>query len=59
MTTGYIVYRQNAESYQSMPELPKAVFTDENKATEFAKKQPGYGLGIDWFVKPIAINPEV
>ena len=56
-TTIYYVYRQSADSWHSVPEMPKAAFTDEEKAIEYAKAQGGYGYGHDWFVKPLTLNP--
>jgi hypothetical protein len=53
--TGYMVYFESGDSHFSVPQLPKAVFMDEEKAIEFAKAQEGYGYGKDWFVKPIPI----
>lgn len=54
----YMVYHQDANSWSSSPNLPVAVFTDEATAEDFASKQPGYGFNVDWFVKPIPLNPE-
>lgn len=54
----YMVYYRDANSWSSSNQLPKAVFFDKNKADEYAGKQPGYGLGVDWFVKEVALNPE-
>ncbi|ASR75557.1 hypothetical protein SEA_MILDRED21_193 [Streptomyces phage Mildred21] len=54
----YMVYRCDANSWNSTNELPVAVFLDEDKAKEYAGKQPGYGLNIDWFVKEAPLNPE-
>lgn len=54
-----MVYSQDANSWNSQPRLPIAVFTDKYKAEEYANKQPGYGLDVDWFVKEIPLNPEV
>ncbi|QBP30935.1 hypothetical protein KNU49_gp120 [Streptomyces phage EGole] len=55
----YMVYYRDANSWNSSNQLPKAVFLDEKKAEEYASKQPGYGLNVDWFVKEVALNPEV
>lgn len=54
----FMVYHQNAESYSSRAELPVAVFTNEDEAIAFAKRQPGYGYNVDWFVHPVDLNPE-
>ena len=51
--TAYMVYHQSADSYHSNPNLPKAVFTDEGQAIEYAESQGGYGLDHDWFVRPV------
>ena len=53
----YIVYHQSADSYFSVPEFPKAAFSEKADAEEFAKQQYGYGFNIDWFVKEIPFNP--
>lgn len=57
MAFAFLVYHQSADSYNSVPELPVAVFTDEAMAQEFAAAQPGYGVGIDWFVRAVPMNP--
>jgi hypothetical protein len=49
----YAVYHVNADSYHSVPEFPIAAFGDEEKAIAFAEAQGGYGVGIDWKVRPI------
>ncbi len=56
--SAYIVYHQNADSWGSAPQLPKAVFFDKDEAERYAAKQPGYGLNVDWFVNYIPLNPE-
>jgi hypothetical protein len=55
----YMVYNQDANSWSSYPKLPVAVFTEEAEAEKFAKKQPGYGFNVDWFVKSVPLNPDV
>jgi hypothetical protein len=54
----YIVFYQDANSWNSFRKPPKAVFLDKLKAEEYASKQPGYGLNKDWFVEEIPLNPE-
>lgn len=54
----YMVYYRDANSWVSHNELPKAIFTERDKAVEWAGKQPGYGLNKDWFVKDVPMNPE-
>lgn len=57
MSEIWTVYHQDADSYNSRPELPIAAFDSEDKAIEFAKGQDGYGYGADWFVRSIPLNP--
>lgn len=53
--TGYMVYYCSADSYHATPNMPKAVFSDEDAAIKFAKEQGGYGYNIDWMVRPIDV----
>ena len=55
----FMVYHRDANSWNSVNELPVAVFLDKEAAEEYASKQPGYGLNVDWFVKDAPLNPEV
>lgn len=57
--TVFMVYYRNADSWNSFNQLPIAVFLDKDAAAEYASKQPGYGLNVDWFVKEVPLNPEV
>jgi hypothetical protein len=51
----YIAFRQSADSWTSHPELPTRAFTSKEEAEVWVSEQPGYGLNIDWFVKPIPL----
>jgi len=57
----YMVYRRDANSFNSHNEFPIAAFLDEYDAEKFARIQPGYGFNKDWFVKPVILytdNPD-
>ncbi|AXH69683.1 hypothetical protein HWB79_gp128 [Streptomyces phage LukeCage] len=58
MTEAFIVYYRDANSWNSVNELPKAIFLDRESAEEYAGKQPGYGLNQDWFVEARPLNPK-
>jgi hypothetical protein len=54
----YAVYWQSADSYHNTPTLPKAIFSKEENAIAYAKRQGGYGYGRDWFVKPYELDSD-
>ena len=58
MAEAYIVYYRDANSWTAGNQLPKAVFLDKSDAEDYAGKQPGYGLNVDWFVEARPLNPK-
>lgn len=55
----YMVYHRPADTWNSVNQLPVAVFIDKDAAVVYASKQKGYGINIDWFVQEVPLNPEV
>lgn len=55
----FMVYHVPADSWNTSSQFPIAGFLDEEDANLYAASQKGYGLGIDWFVKAVPLNPEV
>jgi len=54
-----MVYHRPADTWNSVNQLPVAVFIDKDAAVVYASKQKGYGINIDWFVQEVPLNPEV
>jgi hypothetical protein len=52
----WMVYHRNPD-WSATADLPRAVFTTYEAALAFAKAQNGYGVGRDWFVREVALNP--
>jgi hypothetical protein len=50
----FAVHHQSPD-YHSRPEPARAFFSTKDEAMKYALDQPGYGFGIDWFVKEIEV----